>query len=144
MSWSFRDIVKPQLNNGASLLETLSVGTAAASVAYYAGRHYSSLSGGQSLGYGLLGACLSLALAEGYEKYEKTEDDKKEPKPLLLIFFLAIGPFITEAFGENVFHHSLFVKDIVIVAGAALATAILMVHMFNGLRALQNWWQTPT
>lgn len=139
MSWTFRDAVLPQFQNAATLMETLSVGTAAASVAYYAGRHFTTLSGGQSLGYGLLGACLSLALAEGYEKYERSNG--KEPTPLIQLFFLTLGPFITEAFGENLFHHSLFVKEIVIVASAALATAIVMVHVFNGLRALQTWWQ---
>ena len=71
MVWNFHDIAMPQFKQQATLMETLSVGTAAASVAYYAGRHYTTLTGGQSLGYGLLGACLSLALAEGYEKYEK-------------------------------------------------------------------------
>ena len=156
MDLNFRKIFMPEMEK-APLLATLSVGTLAASAAYYAGRCYTHLSGGQALGYGLLGACLSLAFVEAYE-YLNGDQKKQETVSSIVIklFFLAIGPFITEAFGENVFDHSLFVKDIIIVTAAALFTGMCAVHAYNlFLMAKERWlakeqaregaeWKKPT
>lgn len=80
---------------------------------FLAGRHFTHLTGGQSLGYGLSGLFASSFFAQFH--------------PIGII----AGPPAVEFLGEGVISSSLNLKEIIVVVAAAYVGTVLAIHALN-------------